>query len=77
MIIAVARSNSSTLTGFWPIVRRAESPRPIPITIRPPDIAWSVANALAVTVGSRVPGFVTFSPSFIVFVSSAAIVRSG
>ena len=77
MIIAVERSNSSTLTGLSPIVRRAESPRPMPITMRPPEIAWSVAKALAVTVGSRVPGFVTLSPSFIVFVSSAAIVSSG
>src|SRR5262245_15952017 len=77
LIIAVARSNSSTFTGLSPIVRRAESPRPMPITMRPAEIAWSVANALAVTVGSRVPGFVTFSPSLSVDVSSAAIVNSG
>ena len=77
LIIAVERSNSSTLTGFWPIVRRAESPRPMPITIRPPEMACNVAKALAVTVGSRVPGFVTLSPSFSVFVASAAIVKSG
>ena len=30
--------------------------------IRPFETSWSVANALAVTVGSRVPGLVTFSP---------------
>ena len=65
------RSNSATLTGSSPIVRRAESPRPMPMIIRPPEMSWSVANALAVTVGSRVPGLVTFSPSLIVDVASA------
>ncbi len=49
----------------------------MPITMRPLEIAWSVAKALAVTVGSRVPGFVTLRPSFKLFVSSAAIVSSG
>ncbi len=61
-------SNSAIFTGCWPITRRAESPRPIPITIRPPEMSCRVAYALASTVGSRVPGFVTKWPSFIVFV---------
>jgi hypothetical protein len=76
-IIRQDSSNSATLTGFRPITRRAESPRPIPITIRPPEITWSVAYMLARTVGSRVPGFVTKCPNFIFLVRSAASVSSG
>ena len=77
LIITSRRSNSATSTGFWPITRRAESPRPIPITIRPFEMSCSVAYALASTVGSRVPGFVTQWPSLIVFVCAAASVSSG
>ena len=77
MIIAQEASNSAIFTGFWPITRRAESPRPIPSTARPPDIAWSVAYELAVTVGSRVPGFVTQCPNFSFSVCVASSVRSG
>src|SRR5919197_4768321 len=40
-------------------------------------MSWSVAKALAVTVGSRVPGFVTLRPSFNDDVCSAAAVSSG
>ena len=76
-IAVTERSNSPTFTGWSPIVRRAESPRPMPMIIRPPEMSWSVANALAVTVGSRVPGFVTFSPRWSVEVACAAIVSSG
>ena len=76
-IIRQAASNSATFTGCWPITRRAESPRPIPMIIRPPETSWSVANALAVTVGSRVPGFVTFSPRCSRSVFIAASVSSG
>ncbi len=50
------------MTGGLPITRRALSPRPIPMTIRPPEISFSVAIALAVTVMSRVAGFVTQGP---------------
>ena len=57
--------------------RRAESPRPIPITMRPSEMSCSVAYPLASTVGSRVPGFVTQCPNFIVDVASAASVSSG
>ena len=45
-----ACSICSTVTGFWPITRRALSPRPIPTSIRPPETSCSVAIALAVTV---------------------------
>ena len=76
-ITATWRSNSATFTGRSPIVRRAESPRPMPMIIRPPEMSWSVANALAVTVGSRVPGLVTFRPRCSVVVACAAMVRSG
>ena len=41
----------------------AESPRPIPITVRFPNISFSVANTLAVTVQSRVAGLVTIEPT--------------
>ena len=77
LIIAVERSNSSTLTGL----SRSSGGRSRRGRCRSPSArprsSWSVANALAVTVGSRVPGLVTLSPSFSVFVSSAAIVSSG
>jgi hypothetical protein len=42
-IIRQARSNSAIFTGCRPIVRLAESPRPMPITIRPPEMSCSVA----------------------------------
>jgi hypothetical protein len=76
-IIATERSKSPTVTGSKPIVRRAESPRPMPTTMRPFDTSCSVALALAVTVGSRVPGFVTQSPRRMLSVASAAAVRNG
>ena len=77
LIIRQDASNSATFIGCRPITRRAESPRPMPITIRPPEITCSVAYRLASTVGSRVPGLVTKCPSFIRVVRSAASVRSG
>ena len=45
------------------ITRTAESPRPMPITVRLPNISFKVANRLAVTVQSRVSGFVTIGPT--------------
>ena len=56
------RSNSSTLTGLRPTTRRDESPRPMPITMRPFVTSCMVAYQLAVIVGSRMPGFVTQWP---------------
>jgi hypothetical protein len=35
----------------------------MPITVRLPNISFSVANTLAVTVQSRVAGFVTIDPT--------------
>jgi len=68
---------ASTDTGFWPSTRRELSPRPIPITIRPPEISFRVASALAVTVGSRVPGLVTQGPILIFVVLAAISVKIG
>ena len=76
-IAVTERSNSATFTGCSPIVRRAESPRPMPMIIRPPEMSCSVAKPLAVTVGSRVPGLVTFRPRCSVEVACAASVSSG
>ena len=59
----VASSSVASDVGGLPRTRRAESPRPIPRSIRPPERIWSVASALAVTDGSRVAGFVTHVPS--------------
>jgi hypothetical protein len=47
------------------------------MTMRPPEMSWSVAKAEAVTVGSRVPVLVTQSPSFSRSVARAAAVRNG
>ena len=47
----------------------------MPSTIRPPLTSWSVAYALAVTVGSRMPGLVTQCPRRIRDVAIAASVR--
>src|SRR5215468_2716422 len=49
----------------------------MPIAIRPSERSWSVAYALARTVGSRVAGFVTKFPSLIVDVSRAATASIG
>jgi hypothetical protein len=72
LIIRQRRSNSATLTGWRPTTRRDESPRPIPITMRPFETSCMVAYQLAVIVGSRIPGFVTKWPSFIRAVCAAA-----
>ncbi len=50
--------------------RTAESPRPIPQTVRLPYISFNVANTDAVTVQSRVAGLVTNGPTLIVWVSA-------
>src|SRR5437762_8008857 len=59
----VAVSRSSSVVGFFPRTRRAESPRPMPRSIRPRERICSTASVLAVTDGSRVAGFVTHVPS--------------
>ena len=61
----IASSVSASVVGFLPSTRRAESPRPIPQIVRLPNMSLSVANSDAVTVGSRVAGFVTNGPTMI------------
>src|SRR6266852_1997888 len=72
LIIRQRRSNSATFTGWSPTTRRDESPRPMPIAIRPFEMSCIVAYQLAVIVGSRMPGLVTKCPSLIFSVRSAA-----
>ncbi len=72
----VDSSRRASVVGGLPSTRRAESPRPIPRTIRPPLTSLSVASAEAVTLGSRVAGFVTHVPSRIVVVAWAMRVSS-
>ena len=47
------------------MTRRAESPRPIPQTVRLPYMSFSVANSEAMTDQSLVPGLVTIGPTVI------------
>ena len=49
----------------------------MPMIIRPSEMSWSVAYALASTVGSRVPGLVTMWPSLIFEVRSATSANTG
>ena len=49
----------------------------MPSSMRPPEISWSVAIADAVTVGSRVTGFVTQVPRWIVDVACAHSAKIG
>jgi hypothetical protein len=58
--------------GCWPMTRRAESPRPIPHTVRFPYMSFSVANSDAMTDQSRVPGLVTIGPMVIEEVAASA-----
>jgi hypothetical protein len=51
------------VVGRAPSTRTAESPRPIPQTVRLPNMSLSVANSDAVTVQSRVLGLVTIGPT--------------
>ncbi len=62
-ITCTASPRAAIVDGFPLITRTAESPRPMPITVRLPNISFSVANRLAVTVQSRVRGFVTIGPT--------------
>ena len=53
------------VAGLPLVTRTAESPRPMPQTVRLPYISFSVANSDAVTVQSRVVGLVTIGPTVI------------
>ena len=68
---------SAIVIGGLPSTRRAESPRPMPRSIRPSDTSSSVASTEAVTDGSRVPGLVTHVPRRIRSVTPAISVSSG
>src|ERR1044072_6658179 len=52
-IIVQRSSNCAIGVGLRPITRTALSPRPMPLTMRPPEMSLSVACADAETAGSR------------------------
>ena len=60
----------ASVVGLPFVTRTAESPRPIPHTVRLPYISLSVAYVDAVTVQSRVAGLVTIGPTVILRVSA-------
>src|ERR1700680_2306769 len=59
LITCIASAMVARFIGCCPMTRRAESPRPIPHTVRLPNMSLSVANSEAVTDQSLVPGVVT------------------
>ena len=59
----MASDSVARVLGLRPMTRIAESPRPMPQTVRLPNMSLSVANSEAVTVQSRVPGLVTIGPT--------------
>ena len=61
----VASRTSFSVDGLPLVTRTAESPRPMPQTVRLPYISLRVANSDAVTVQSRVAGLVTIGPTLI------------
>ena len=70
LMTPIASPSSASEHGRRPRQRNAESPRPMPQTVRGPNIWFKVANSDAVTVQSRVPGLVTMGPTFIVVVAA-------
>ena len=60
----------ASVVGLPLRTRTAESPRPIPHTVRFPYMSLRVANRLAVTVQSRVAGLVTIGPTITLRVSA-------
>src|SRR3954447_1552715 len=77
LMTRIASSVCAIVIGGLPSTRRAESPRPMPRSIRPFENSSRTAMLEAVTDGSRVPGLVTHVPSRSVDVSPAISVRSG
>ena len=59
----IASRSVASVAGAPFVTRTAESPRPIPHTVRLPYISLRVAKSDAVTVQSRVEGFVTMGPT--------------
>ena len=70
LITVIASDKVASVMGDWPMTRRAESPRPIPQTVRLPYMSFSVANSDAMTDQSRVPGLVTIGPTVIADVAA-------
>ena len=70
LITVIASDSVASDIGGWPMTRRAESPRPIPQTVRLPYMSFSVANSDAMTDQSRVPGLVTIGPTVIADVAA-------
>ncbi|GIS99084.1 MAG: hypothetical protein CM1200mP26_07970 [Acidimicrobiales bacterium] len=71
LITAMDSSRVARLQGFFPMTRMAESPRPMPHTVRSPYMSLRVANSEARTVQSRVPGLVTMGPTTIFSVAAS------
>lgn len=66
----MASPSRASVLGLRPTTRIAESPRPMPHTVRLPYISLSVANVEAVTSQVLVPGLVTIGPTVSVVVCS-------
>ena len=60
----IAAANCGMVVGPRPMTRSAESPRPIPHTVRLPNMSFRVANSDAVIDTSRVAGLVTIGPTW-------------
>src|SRR5574338_918981 len=71
---SIASSRVFMVVGGLPSTRRALSPRPMPRSMRPPLSSSSTPSAEAVTLGSRVAGFVTQVPRRMRWVASAITV---
>lgn len=64
----IASLMRARVLGLRPATRIAESPRPMPQTVRLPNMSLRVAKVEAVTSQVRVPGLVTIGPIFSVLV---------
>ncbi|CAM5710861.1 hypothetical protein SBADM41S_09534 [Streptomyces badius] len=60
---SMASPRRARVLGRRPATRIAESPRPIPQTVRLPYMSLRVAKVEAVTSQVRVPGLVTIGPT--------------
>src|SRR6201999_2926062 len=74
-ITSIDSRSVASVTGLPLITRTAESPRPMPQTVRLPNMSLSVANSDAVTVQSRVAGLVTIGPTVIRCVTARSTPR--
>jgi hypothetical protein len=63
--------SSARVVGLPLVTRTAESPRPMPMTVRLPYISLRVAKTDAVTVQSRVAGLVTMGPTMMRLVAAS------